>query len=87
MAAAPIASLRLTFIWANLHAGHQDTALWGRGDLVEDAVEDVVREARRAQFQPRPDDALGIAIGSHPAASRDAGRASASRAARRPRIA
>jgi hypothetical protein len=37
--------------------------------------------------EPRPDDARGVSIGGHRAASRTAGRVSASSAARSPRIA
>ena len=50
------------------------SALWGRGELVEHGVEDAVRERGGAVLQPRPDDAGGVAIGAHRAASRDAGR-------------
>ena len=62
-------------------------ALWGGGELVEHGVQDAVRERRGALLQPRPNDAGDVAIGAHRAASRVVGRASASRAARRPRIA
>ena len=75
------------FMSSNLRAGHQGTALWGRGELVEHGVQDAVRERRDALLQPRPNDAGDVAIGAHWATSRAAGRASASRAARRPRIA
>ena len=63
------------------------TALWGRGDLVENGIQDAIRERVHALLQPRPNDAGDLTIGAHCATSRKAGRASASRAARSPRIA
>ena len=59
----------------------------GRRELVEHVVQDAVRECGDALLQPRPNDAGDVAIGAHRATSCVAGRASASRAARRPRIA
>ena len=54
---------------------------------IQHAVEDAVRERRGADLQPRADDAGGVAVVDHEIASRVPGRASASRAARNPRIA
>ena len=62
-------------------------ALWGRGELGEHRIEDAVREIRDAILQPRPDDAGGVAFGVHWATSHATGWASASSAARSPRIA
>ena len=62
-------------------------ALWGRGELVEHRVQDAVREIGDPVLQPRPDDAGGVAFGVHWAASHATGWASASSAARSPRIA
>ena len=62
-------------------------ALWGRGHGVQHGVQDAVRDSVRALREPRPDDARDLGFGPHRVASRAVGRASASRAARNPRIA
>ena len=62
-------------------------ALCGRGELVEHAVQDAVREHRDAILQPRPDNAGGVAFEVHWATFHATGWASASSAARSPRIA
>ena len=86
-AAAATASLKRRVHLSEPPRRPPGTALWGRGKLVEHVVQDAVRERGGALLQPRPNDAGDVAIGAHRATSRGVGRASASRAARRPRIA
>ena len=70
-----------------LRADHQDTALWGRVQQVEDGVEDAVRGLVLVGAQPRPDDARDVPFGMHQMTSRTGVRESASSAARSARIA
>ena len=77
----------MLFILRNLRASQLGTALWGRGEQVQHVGPDVVRERGGAVLQPRPNDASEVELSAHRTASRFTGRASASRAARNPRIA
>ena len=86
--AADASAMRIAwFMWESSAPATTGSALWGRGELVEHGIQDAVRERRDALLQPRPNDARDVAIGAHCAASRAVGRASASSAARSPRIA
>ena len=61
--------------------------LWGRVEQGEDVIQDAVRGLVLVRAQPRPDDARHVEVGAHWATSWTGGRASASSAARSPRIA
>ncbi len=61
--------------------------LWGRVEQGEDVVEEAIRGLVLVRAQPRPDDARRVEVGAHRATSWTGDRASASSAARSPRIA